>query len=669
MVYNPIESQRQQTVTARLSGIGNKNVRVFDDDGNEIKSQVINRTNTYTEILFIADVKSLGTRIYDARVSDIPCDAESAVSISKNRMENQKYIVTLNRKGNISSILDKELDEKEILKEPITLGLFNYTGSKEWPAWEMNFKEANKDADRIPNVVTVTVLEQGPARVSFKVVQSDRKSTFTNIIALTDGCDIVEVYSEIEWQNLRTLAKNKFSFTAENEKATFDLGLGAIERGNMSEKLFEVPAQKWVDLTDKSGEFGVSVLSECKYGWDKYKDNTLRLTAIHTPKKNYRIDSMQSFMDLGLNRYSYAIFSHKGKAQSATQLEARKFVTPMTAYIATKHQGKLKTQYSFGEVSTNDVIIRAIKKAENSDEIVVRLNEGTNSEIENFTLTLGEGIESAREIYASEENKGDATVKDGKLITSFKPYEIKSFALKLKKSSLDAQKVESTPLDLPFDKNIITKKGQMGDFEYTIPNILVPDEIMANGVRFDINKSNKNSLICSSQRIKLDKDKNRLVFLCASMAGDKTAEFILGDKKINKNVLSSFERFAAWDLYDFGETAYMKKGKIGYDFTHCLKNGEVQYAKIMYFYLVEFDLNGENEITLPNDNDIVILAASQTNAPFSKLATPTYDEVEKRPFTFKLNLKEKLQYVYNKCVWQLGDKDNFIKDNNKGKDY
>ena len=108
--------------------------------------------------------------------------------------------------------------------------------------------------------VTVTVLEQGPARVSFKVIQQDKKSTFTNIVALTDGCDIVEVYSEIEWQSLRTLAKNKFSFTCENDKATFDLGLGAIERGNMTENLFEVPAQKWVDLTDKSGEFGVSVL-------------------------------------------------------------------------------------------------------------------------------------------------------------------------------------------------------------------------------------------------------------------------------------------------------------------------------------------------------------------------------------------------------------------------
>ena len=138
MVYNPIESQRQQTVTARLSGIGNKNVRVFDDDGNEIKSQVINRTNTYTEILFIADVKSLGTRIYDARVSDIPCDAESAVFISKNRMENQKYIVTLNPNGDIESIIDKEQNNFQILKEPVCLGLLKYNGSRVWPAWEMD---------------------------------------------------------------------------------------------------------------------------------------------------------------------------------------------------------------------------------------------------------------------------------------------------------------------------------------------------------------------------------------------------------------------------------------------------------------------------------------------------------------------------------------------------
>ena len=336
MVYNPIESQRQQTVTARLSGIGNKNVRVFDDDGNEIKSQVINRTNTYTEILFIADVKSLGTRIYDARVSDIPCDAESAVSISKNRMENQKYIVTLNPNGDIASIIDKEQNNFQILKEPVSLGLLKYNGSRVWPAWEMDYNENKNAADRIPVKSKMQIIEKGPCRVAFKVTQRDKKSTFTNIIALSDGGKCVEVYSEIEWQSLRTLAKEQFSFNVSNGTATFDLGLGAIKRQNMCDKLYEVPAQNWADITDKNGKSGVSV--------------------------NYRIDSMQSMMDLGLNRYSFAIFSHKGDVGTDTQLEARKFITPMTAYICKKHNGALGTNYSFGSVSSNDVIVRAIKK-------------------------------------------------------------------------------------------------------------------------------------------------------------------------------------------------------------------------------------------------------------------------------------------------------------------
>jgi alpha-mannosidase len=151
-------------------------------------------------------------------------------------------------------------------------------------------------------------------------VQKDDRSEFKNIISLTSGSEIVQVNSEIEWQSLRTMAKNIFSFTSTNTLATFDLGLGAIERANMSDKLFEVPAQKWADISNADDSFGVSVLSECKYGWDKYNINTLRLTVVHTPQNNYRIDSMQSMMDLGLNRYSYALFSHNGKVSEETQL-------------------------------------------------------------------------------------------------------------------------------------------------------------------------------------------------------------------------------------------------------------------------------------------------------------------------------------------------------------
>lgn len=123
-----------------------------------------------------------------------------------------------------------------------------------------------------------------------------------------------------------------------------------------------------------------------------------------------------------------------------------------------KHNGALGTNYSFGGVSSNDVIVRAIKKAENSDEIIIRLNEGANKTINKFSLTLGNGIEDAKEVFASEEYKGKAEIKDGKLITSFKPYEIKSFALKLK-SGEKVKAEKAVPIELPLDKILSQNKA------------------------------------------------------------------------------------------------------------------------------------------------------------------------------------------------------------------
>ena len=666
-VYNPIEADRHGAVTVLLDSINSKYVKVFDGE-TEVKVQSKKLDNGKTEITFIADVKSLGTKVYDIQESSVPCSVEGAISIKDKTLENDKYIVTLNDNGDICSIVDKTLDNKEILKAPVALGIFRYDGSWHWPAWEMTYKEANTTPDRIPSVVSIEKHEDGCARVAFKVTQKDDRSTFTNIIALTDGGEAVEVYSEIEWQSLRTMCKNVFSFTAENEKALFDLGLGAIERGNMTEQLFEVPAQKWADITDKSGEFGVSVISECKYGWDKFDNNTLRLTAIHTPKANYRIDSMQSMMDLGLNRYSFAIFSHDGSVGAATQLQARLFTQPMCAVACKKQDGVLGTEFSFGSVSTNDVIIRAMKMAEEGNEIIVRLGEGTNKRVDGFTLTLGDGIESAREIYASEEHLGEARLVDGKLLADFKPYEIKSFALTLKNSSANAEKVASTPVDIKPDKKLISKQNTLGDFKYTIPYEITPDSISIGGVNFEINKDGKNAIACKRQKLSVTSNATKLVLLCHSIDGDKNAEFIIGNNKAKKFIPDAFQRPARWDMYDFKETARIKNCKVAYEFTHCHKDYADATAKSMYFFAVEIDLNGETEITLPKDKDIVILSATEINGALGNLVTPLCEQVPERKFTFKMTAKEKKQYKKERKKKNLHDK-KFYNRKNWGANY
>ena len=667
MVFNSIEANRRGAVTFLLDNVKTNYVKVYDGE-TEVKCQTKKLSDGKAEITFIADVKSLGTKIYDVRQSDSPCGVEASISIKDNTLENEKYIVTLNKNGDICSIIDKTLDNKEILKAPVTLGLFRYNGSWEWPAWEMTYKEANTTPDRIPSVVSIEKYEAGSARVAFKVTQKDDRSTFTNIIALTDGGEAVEVYSEIEWQSLRTMCKNIFSFTAENEKALFDLGLGAIERGNMTEQLFEVPAQKWADITDKSGEFGVSVISECKYGWDKFDNNTLRLTAIHTPKDNYRIDSMQSMMDLGLNRYAFSIFSHKGNVGADTQAQARILTQPMCAFICDSHDGVLGTEYSFGSVSTNDVIIRAIKKAEESDEIIVRLGEGAKKNVESFTLTMGNGIEKAREIYASEEHIAEATVIDGKLVTNFKPYEIKSFALTLKDNNYNGKKATYSAVELNPNKQLVTKQGKLGDFKYTIPYEITPDNITIGGVDFEIKKDGKNAIVCKGQKLSVDSSATKLVLLCSSIDGDKNANFKVGNDTAVKFIPDAFERPARWDMYDFKETARIKDCKVAYEFTHCHKDYGDVLAKSMYFFAVEIDLNGETEITLPKDKDIVILSATQISDNLSTLATPLCEEVPERKFTFRMTKKEKKQYKVARKKKNLHDK-KFYNRKNWGKNY
>lgn len=674
MVYNSVECKRSSAVRIRLRDVASPYVRVYNSKGREVKSQLISDTNGVKDILFLADVESLGVSVYDVRPGNEPCKLSSVISISDDVLENQKYIVRLNKNGNITSIIDKEDNERELLSAPIALGLFNYTGSHDWPAWEMNYKEANKEPDRIPKIVTTKIAENGPVRVAIEVKQKDGKSEFTNYISLTDSGNIVEVYSEIEWQSMRTMCKNIFSLTARNSKATFDLGLGAIKRENMSEKLFEVPAQKWADITDETGEFGVSVLSECKHGWDKFNDSTLRLTAIHTPKGNYRIDSMQSMMDLGLNRFSFAVFSHKGDVGAQTQLEARLFTQPLAALVLDKHQGKLGTDYSFGSVSTNDVILRAIKMPHHNVDcgaVIVRFNEGANKNVDDFTFTLGDGIENAIELYASEEYKADATVKDGRLVTSFKPYEVKTFAVMLKKPVSAGKKPSVKSVELEYDSKFITKQNEKCDeFLYYIPREIIPEKLSAFGGEFRISQSDdKNALVSASGKITVSDNAAKLKLLCAGHLDSAfDVQFKVDGKPVERVINSDEKAFAGWDLYDFREMAYINKGHIGFVATHCHdKDGRDIYAKTLCLYVITLDVKGGDVVELPYHPDLIILSACELDTPEASLVTPLYDEVENRAFNFTMSLKEKLWYINSKMVWNLRDKDNFLTHYNNGR--
>lgn len=656
LVHNSLEYSRRALVTMDVPLGACRAVQVLSADGESLQCQInyINLKKKLVNLSFTAELPALGICAFDVRPLEAPTQS-GHLKITQQSLENQRYKVTLNDNGDVAGIFDKDLG-RELLSAPVTYDLFDYKGSKDWPAWELNFNELNRESSIHPVKKSVRILERGNARVALQVVQEARGSVFTTIISLSDGGQSVQFDTEIMWHSLQTAVKNRFSFTASNPEAAFDLGLGAIRRGNMNEKLFEVPAQKWADITDKSGAFGVSVLSECKYGWDKWSDNTLRLTAVHTPQRNYRKDSMQSFLDLGLNRYSFAIHGHEGEQLDTVNRQARELTQPAAGFVTDCHKGVLGPAYSFGSLNNPSVALRALKLAEkDGGTVIVRVNETGNQAHKEVCLSIGGGILSAKEALASEEIIGDAVVKDGKLVFDIAPYEVKTFALKLCKPQAAENVLHQQPLSLPYNircatSNQSTGDGILGTKPYSIPKEIFPAVVEACRTRFEmgsVKKGCKNAVLGRGQMLPIPDGFQTLSILAGSLNGDRNYTFTVGQTKRQIKLHEVDERLGVWDLYELGETAHIREAPLAYTFTHTHSGGKDQVAHQIYFFRYNIPLNGAQEVTLPDDPNFCLLAATAVEeGPLCTLATRLSDKAKRRKMNFSLTRKEKIRYRF-----------------------
>jgi alpha-mannosidase len=362
-------------------------------------------------------------------------------------------------------------------------------------------------------------------------------------VSLTVGGDRVNVENFVDWRSPNSLLKVSFPFTAANPKATYDLGLGVIERTGNEPDQYEVPGQKWADITDTTGSFGVGIINDSKYGWDKPDEGTLRLTLLHTPRPTTRY-TYQSSNDLGQHRFVFAIAGHAGDwRQGRLPVRAAELNQPLVAFAATPHDGDLGPTFSMASLDdpTGEVAITALKHAEDSDEIVVRLQERYGRE-RRATLRMPSGIVAAREINAAEEdvapialeqNTGGGRGNRGPrptLALDFKPFQPRTVALKLAPRA--AQPVAaraSAAIELPFNADgVSTDKDRTdGDFDgknHTISAELLPKDLTLDGVSFTFGSGatgQKNVLVPDGQVLRIpDGNFDRLYLIAAAVGGD-----------------------------------------------------------------------------------------------------------------------------------------------------
>ena len=238
--------------------------------------------------------------------------------------------------------------------------------------------------------------------------------------------------------------------------------MGTIQRPNAQERQFEVASHRWIDLTDQSGGFGATILTEYKNGSDKPNDHTIRLTLLRSPgmqpPTNGRPQgySDQANQDWGHHEFVFGLAGHAGTwEQAQTDWQAYRLSDPLIAFQTTEHSGPLGKTFSLLQLDNSRIRVLALKKAEADDEIILRMVELDGHPAHDVRVSFAGPIVAAREVNAQEQQEQEqqdvASLNSGALVTSFTAYQPRTYALRLGPPTAKLAAVRSQPVALNYD--------------------------------------------------------------------------------------------------------------------------------------------------------------------------------------------------------------------------
>jgi alpha-mannosidase len=651
VVFNSLGIAREDVVEAKVDFPGGmpKSVHVIGPNGKESPAQV-----SEGKILFLAHAPSVGYAVYDIEAGDAQSSAASSLlKVSNDSLENEYYRVKLNADGDVASIFDKSIG-KELLAAPARLAI-SYDNPEHWPAWNMDWdQEQAAPRAYVGGPAKIRIFENGPVRVALEVSRETSGSRFTQIIRLSagDAGKRVEFGNVIDWSTKESNLKATFPLTASNRMATYNWDIGTIDRPTAEPKKFEVPSHQWVDLTDMSGEFGATVLTDCKNGSDKPNDNTIRLTLIRTPGTAGGYHD-QGTQDIGHHEFIFGIAGHARDWRHAqTDWQGQRLNDPLIAFVTARHAGTLGKEFSLVKIDNPRIRLLALKKAELSDEWIIRLVELDGSPQPRVKISFTTPIAAAREVNGQEQPVGSASLENGTLITSFSAYQPRTFALKLKPSASKLPEVHSVPVDLKYDLATASNDGTPSGAGFdgkgnALPAEMLPQEITFNDVHFRLAPAKTglpNAVVAKGQTIQLPAGHfNRVYILAASSDGDQRAKFEVAGKSVDLNIQDWGGFIGQWNDRewslkevsndDYGDMiglkpSYIKRADLAW---YCSHHHDANGANIPYGYSYLFayaiDLpSGVASIKLPDNDKVRVLAISAAEEnPKVKAAQPLYD--------------------------------------------
>ena len=229
------------------------------------------------------------------------------------------------------------------------------------------------------------------SRAGFKVVQKYLKSTITQNIWLYSHNRRIDIDNDIDWQQHQILVKAAFPLDVNSDSVTCNIQFGNIERpttanGSFEEAKFEISAHKWVDMSESG--YGVAILNDCKYGYN-VEENVLKLTMLKCgiwPDAN---------ADVGRHIFTYSILPHSGDFREGDVVrEGYMLNQPVSFMEIGENSGNMAEEFSLVSADKKNIVIETVKKADESDDMVVRLYDAFGGKVKT-NITVADGFKEA----------------------------------------------------------------------------------------------------------------------------------------------------------------------------------------------------------------------------------------------------------------------------------
>ncbi|MBF8436331.1 alpha-mannosidase [Halanaerobiaceae bacterium Z-7014] len=429
-VWNLLVNQRDSIIRLDLADIENR--MIIDDAGRSLPVQVVENQLIFMPVEPLPAMGVNNYKIQDATenqqyvneniVGPVRVDEISNGDILY-KVENNRVSLSIDRYGRLVSFIDKDRN-RELTKETESLNQLILAEDlpRNWDAWDIEDYYFDK-AESLKPEYDIELIAAGPleVRIRFKGSFGEKSKLSQDIIIQADSRRI-DFETEIDWQERHKLLKVEFPFDIHTDQAVYEIQGGYLKRPvhdntSWDRARFEVPAQRWAALEEP--DFGAALINDSKYGYQAI-DNRLMLTLL----KSATGPDRQA--DQGYHKFTYSVLPYQeGVSHGLVNREAADL---NNHYIVSNGKSSYSNNLLDLDRNLKGIELLAIKEAENSNGIIIRLNE-TSGRRQFVSIDLKEKYTEITEVNMIEREQANLAGNTDHLKIEFKPFEIKTIKL------------------------------------------------------------------------------------------------------------------------------------------------------------------------------------------------------------------------------------------------